>query len=109
MDERKASALLKKLAQRYAVGELSKQGYREQREAIIDSCEGLEVGIPQAEETPVNVVEPIVERFEGDETAIRAASSIVEESPVEKKRAWGLLIITLALVVGGSAVYIVYS
>lgn len=108
MDERKEGALLRKLAQMYAVGELNKQGYREQRDAILDFCEGIVTEIPQAEETPVNVIEPVIERLDGEATNLRAASSIVEESHPPKKRGWGLIFIALALAVSSLAIYFVY-
>ena len=111
MDERKEGALLKKLAQLYASGELDKESYREQRNTILDYCEGLIVEIPQAEDTPVNGVDkPVIERMVGDSTAMRAkvASVDVIEIYPNKKRRWGLIIIGLALVVSIYAIYSVY-
>lgn len=109
MDERKQSEQLRKLAQLYALGELNQQGYREQRNAILDYCEGVKIEIPQAEETPVNVFEPGVERLSGEATAMRAASSIIDARPPPAKRSWGLVIIALALCASGYAIYSAYN
>jgi len=105
MDERKDSAQLRKLAQLYALGELSLQEYRDQRNAIIDTCAGLIAAVPEPEETPVNMVDDEVERLPGDASATRSPLIASMEAQSSVGRVCGFLIIVLALIVGGYSIY----